>query len=103
MTGSENALPEVDVRGIKQELCGYRYVPGPVLRAGVNEVIMLEVEAAPSDPTGDHTTHTCSVSNAFWQRLQYFGACSIQHRAGAISMQLILHPLSEDKFVLRPQ
>ncbi len=69
VTGCESALPEVDVRGIKQELCGYRYVPGPVLRAGVNEVIMLEVEAAPSDPTGDHTTHTCSVPNAFWQRL----------------------------------
>ena len=31
----------------------FRYVPGPVLHLGVNEVILLEVEAAPSDPTGD--------------------------------------------------
>jgi hypothetical protein len=31
----------------------FRYVPGPILRLGVNEVILLEVEAAPSDPTGD--------------------------------------------------
>ncbi len=29
-----------------------RYVPGPVLRAGKNEVILLEVEHAPEDATG---------------------------------------------------
>ena len=29
-----------------------QYIPGPLLRAGENELILLEVEASPAEPTG---------------------------------------------------
>lgn len=37
-------------------VCLRRYVPGPVLREGKNEIIVLEVEHAPDDATS--TAHT---------------------------------------------
>lgn len=41
---------------IWERVCLRRYVPGPVLREGRNEIIMLEVEHAPDDATS--TAHT---------------------------------------------
>ena len=35
------------------------YIPGPLLRDGDNEIIMLEVEATPSDATGASSAPSC--------------------------------------------
>lgn len=36
-----------------------RYVPGPVLRAGENELVLLEVESAPKDVKGENSCTCC--------------------------------------------
>ena len=54
-----------------------RYVPGPILKEGVNEIILLEVEKAPTEPVGEHPRPTRTQLTTFqWPTPVKATACS---------------------------